>query len=182
MENNLLGISIILFLVLLGLVGYLYVKANHFKKLSVTDDLTALMNYRGLRVQMPKIIHDFPIFTLALIDIDNFKSFNKHGYSLGDSVLQEFSFFLKDSVPDDAIIARFRIGDEFIIVLKNLDQLEAEKQISDIKTKCFNHSFSCLNPFSDHKLSFTEGVVQFAAEFNTLEKLINEAELRLKKY
>jgi diguanylate cyclase (GGDEF)-like protein len=154
---------------------------RHFKRLSITDDLTGLMNYRGLRTNIDKIIHSNPVFTLALIDLDNFKSFNKHGYSLGDEVLQEFISFLKKTVADYMIIVRFRIGDEFIIILKNTDQLAAEQQISDVKTKCWNYPFKCLETFSEKHLSFSSGIVQYSAEYNTLEKLIREADIRLKK-
>ena len=147
----------------------------------MTDDLTGLMNYRGLRIQIKKIIRNCPVFTLVLIDIDNFKSFNKQGYSLGDEVLKEFISFLKKTVPDDALIVRFRIGDEFIIILKNTNLLEAEKQISYIRTKCLNHSFHCLNQFTDYGISFTSGIVQYTNEYNSLEKLIGEAENRMNK-
>lgn len=171
----------LLLVVLLVSIVYLYLCLYRYKRLSQTDELTNLMNFRGLCLWFKKNINSQQIFSLVLIDIDHFKTFNNKGYALGDAVLQEFSLFLKKNVPMHSVVARFRLGDEFIILLNNMPKLEAEQKIIDIKNNCLLHDFICLQSFANYRLSFSAGVVQNSIPNPTLENLIAEAEHCLKK-
>jgi diguanylate cyclase (GGDEF)-like protein len=180
--NTITDILIVLFLVvLLIFMVYFYIRLRYFKKLSQTDELTGLMNFRGLHLRFEKNINSQQTFSLVLIDIDDFKRFNNKGYSLGDAVLQEFSLFLKNNLPMHSLVTRFRLGDEFIIILNNMSKKEAEQKILDIKRHCLKHDFICLQPFPDYRLSFSEGVVQNSKPNATLEIMIEDAEHSLKK-
>jgi len=118
---------------------------------------------------------------MALIDIDNFRAFNEDSYALGDAVLKEFSAFITKVIPENAFFARFRFGDEFIIIFENTPLSTAEKQIAEIKQQCRDHSFECLKPFPDHRLSFTEGLAELNAGHADIEKYLVTAEENLKK-
>jgi len=58
-------------------------------------------------------------FTIAMLDIDNFKDINDSlGHSFGDALLVETAKRIKNSLKESDILARIG-GDEFIIVLTN---------------------------------------------------------------
>ena len=143
--------------------------------------MTALMNFSGLCRNIKKLINANMQFSLVLIDIDNFGIFNKHSYKLGDEVLKEFSTILKQSFPNNALIARFRIGDEFIIAFKNTNLKNAKRNIDALKEKCKNYYFTSLADFSIHTLTFSEGIVELNSENNNIDALLLEAEKLLKE-
>jgi diguanylate cyclase (GGDEF)-like protein len=139
------------------------------------------MNYRGLCRNVENFINYKMPFSLAIIDIDNFRIFNKHSYKLGDEVLKEFSSLLDQSFHDSAILARFRIGDEFIIIFKHVTLQKAKLNITELKEKCKNYQFACLENFSSHTLTFSEGIVEMNSGINTIDALFTEAEKSLKE-
>lgn len=60
-----------------------------------------------------------PNFSVAMIDIDHFKSFNDtYGHQAGDAVLTTFGAFLKSQIRSVDIAARYG-GEEFVIGLPN---------------------------------------------------------------
>lgn len=49
-------------------------------------------------------------FTLAIIDLDNFKHVNDHyGHEIGDRVLSEIAAALRDAVGTDGVVGRFSV-------------------------------------------------------------------------
>jgi len=67
-------------------------------------------------------------FSLLLIDIDDFKKFNdKFGHLYGDKILKKVAKFLKDSVRDFDIVARWG-GEEFAIILRETTLAQGEKR------------------------------------------------------
>ncbi|MDQ1709142.1 MAG: diguanylate cyclase, partial [Frankiaceae bacterium] len=57
--------------------------------------------------------------SLALIDLDHFKSVNDtHGHAAGDAVLTHLGGFLSSALRDGDDVARFG-GEEFVLVLRN---------------------------------------------------------------
>jgi diguanylate cyclase (GGDEF)-like protein len=140
------------------------------------------MNYRGLCKNIEELLKHNISFTLVIIDIDNFRVFNKHSYKLGDDVIKEFSVLLSKSF-DNTIISRFRIGDEFILVFPNIGSEKAKTKIEEFKESCRKHIYTSLHNFSTINLNFTEGIVETSISLNTIEKLFSEAEnsLRINK-
>ena len=67
-------------------------------------------------------------FSLIIIDIDDFKKFNdKFGHLYGDKILKKVAKFLKNSVRDFDVVARWG-GEEFAIILKDVDLSQAKKR------------------------------------------------------
>ena len=163
------------------IIAFLLMQVLHFRKLSERDEMTSIMNYRGISKQIERLIHKNKSFSLAIIDIDNFSVFNKHSYKLGDDVLKEFAVLLYHSFSHDVLIARFRIGDEFIIVFQNSDIMKAKMGIDEFKEKCRNYNFKCLEPISLKQVNFSEGLTQRNTKNNSLELLFSEAERCLRE-
>lgn len=92
------------------------------------DSLTGLPNRRFLKEAILKELSQASsngdVLTVILLDIDYFKEINDHlGHDVGDSVIQEFSRRLLDSIGEDDIAARLG-GDEFILLLPDVKTVE----------------------------------------------------------
>ena len=91
------------------------------RDLALHDDLTGLLNRRGLDLMAPPLLatcarSGVPV-TVGLIDLDQFKLFNDtHGHLAGDRLLQGVSAAWKDQLRDSDLAVRFG-GDEFALVL-----------------------------------------------------------------
>jgi diguanylate cyclase (GGDEF)-like protein len=95
-----------------------------------TDKLTNILNLRGfyaeLANELVRSVRYDHVFSLAYIDIDNFKNINdSKGHIEGDKLLIEVANCLKDSLRATDIIARLG-GDEFACLLPETGQ-EASK-------------------------------------------------------
>ncbi|MFH0846374.1 MAG: sensor domain-containing diguanylate cyclase [Patescibacteria group bacterium] len=95
------------------------------KDLSIRDELTGLLNRRGLFEVLRQILsrakrHNLNI-TLALIDLDDFKMINDtNGHNVGDKVLVRFSEILEKKARKEDYISRLG-GDEFVVVLSGME-------------------------------------------------------------
>ena len=70
---------------------------------------------------------------VVFIDLDNFKEVNDNfGHKKGDEILKEFASFLKESFRDYDIVGRVG-GDEFIVVLTNIDSNTLKRRLLSFK-------------------------------------------------
>lgn len=119
-------------------------KNRELNELSLVDPLTSVRNRRYLfDIVMPEVeafIGDCTHhisgqnnrvtdarkgYGILMIDIDHFKQVNDtHGHDSGDMVLVQFAHILKKSIRRDDIVVRFG-GEEFIVVLNNVDESSA---------------------------------------------------------
>jgi len=98
----------------------LFIRANF-------DILTKLYNreyfFNELQKQISLIKRNHYKLAVLFIDLDHFKDINDTlGHNIGDKVLKITAKRLKSSVRESDIIARFG-GDEFIILLTNIDDI-----------------------------------------------------------
>lgn len=178
--NTVIYTCIIFLLILAGITLFLLLRIKHFRMLSETDQMTSLMNYRGLYRNIEKLLRSKTPFILAIIDIDNFRIFNEKSYKLGDTVLKEFAALLHKSFAEEALIARFRIGDEFVIVFRATEPEKAKIRIKQFKETCNAYKFNCLTDFNTHTISFSEGLVEVNSKIISIDMLFSEAEAALK--
>ena len=99
------------------------------RRLSVTDGMTGLANYRGFTVTVGKEIERAARFgrplALLLLDLDHFKLVNDvWGHQRGDAVLVELAARVRAQVRDVDTPARYG-GEEFVVVLPETDQAGA---------------------------------------------------------
>jgi two-component system, cell cycle response regulator len=111
---------------ILNLESSLKKKNEEIRILSITDPLTKAFNRVYLNEQFPLEIKKFfryrqPL-SMIMCDIDKFKKINdRYGHSTGDLLLHAFAQRLKGSVRDGIDwIVRFG-GDEFLVVMPNID-------------------------------------------------------------
>lgn len=106
---------------------------NALQALSITDPLTGLINRRGLEEQLSRWMTPpggLDVLTAMHVDLDHFKVVNDTlGHDAGDHVLQVVGRRMRTAVRDNDVIARVG-GDEFVILLPQLDDLGQLAQIA----------------------------------------------------
>ncbi|MEP0355600.1 diguanylate cyclase [Paraglaciecola sp.] len=108
------------------------------------DPLTECLNRRGLFNIIKRELNtanDCEKYAVILADIDHFKGVNDtFGHDAGDDVLCGFVNLIKTCVRDNDIVARFG-GEEFCIVLTDLDQDRVEHIAENMRFKTENAHF-----------------------------------------
>lgn len=119
----------------------------YYKKLAYVDELTGLVNRRGLQDNFAKIVagrmrrkNDY--MWLAILDLDFFKSINdKYGHLNGDKVLKFIGKELRKLSGNSKDVHTFRYGgEEFIILICRRTKQEVEVLLNNcrelIKQEC----------------------------------------------
>lgn len=125
-----------------------------------TDYLTSILNARGFYIELANELLRSSrykhIFSLAYIDIDNFKFINdSQGHAEGDSLLIEVARCLKEALRTTDIIGRLG-GDEFACLLPETKQEEAKAAF--LKASKLLQSQMEINDWS---VTFSVGLVTF---------------------
>lgn len=151
----------------------------YYKRLSETDSLTSLLNFRGFSKQINILIKRRTPFTLIILDIDHFRVYNKYGYERGDMVLKAIAGVLKEQLPSPAVIGRYKLGDEFIIALPMRDSDAAEVLMQNLSELTSNIKLQFHSNEFPEKISFTYGCI-YMNELNQLpEQIFSKAEMLL---
>ena len=119
-----------------GLLGYfvdltqLRATGAEAERLSFTDDLTGLLNLRGLMENAMRYIESYHMrridFAVLFIDIKNFKSINEfYGLSFGDKVLIAAAHIVRDIIGVKGIVSRIG-SDHFISLVQYNNEEEIE--------------------------------------------------------
>lgn len=142
---------------------------------SYKDHLTGVFNRRYLdfviKKGMPKLVRKRGCLSIAIIDMDYFKTINdKYGHQTGDCILVEFTKLLvNNSRKTDSII---RLGgDEFLVVLPGVNYGDARNYAERIR--------SCICQLADFgELSICMDVATTIREMDC-KTLIREADRAL---
>ncbi|GAB6182388.1 GGDEF domain-containing protein [Thermodesulfovibrio hydrogeniphilus] len=93
------------------------------------DELTSVYNRKAgfdrLMEEMARMRRNGGNLSIAMIDIDNFKSINdKYGHLVGDRVLRHIAMEIKKSLRLNDIVSRYG-GEEFLVILPDTDEISA---------------------------------------------------------
>ncbi|WP_019612789.1 GGDEF domain-containing protein [Psychromonas ossibalaenae] len=169
LSKNSLSISELIFFTTPYLIAYplLVVLVTNFRTVhqveitaADTDNLTGVHSVRSFYCELANEIlrskRYSHVFSLAYIDIDNFKKINDSlGHSEGDKLLIEVADCLRESLRATDVVARLG-GDEYVCLLPETRQEEAKAafvKVSDLlKEKMKKYQWA---------VSFSVGVVSF---------------------
>lgn len=140
-------------------------RRTFYEKISMVDGLTGLHNIHFFKKEMSaffKIAKRYnQVFSLALIDIDGFKNINDtYGHMAGDCVLKNFSSVAKKIFRDADIITRYG-GDEFTIILPNINKEGAKRAIDRLKSEIAGKTFSYNNSDIGISFSISAGIAEY---------------------
>jgi len=109
--------------------------SNHFKQLSIRDEITQLHNHRYIHSCMDNFFEIGRPFAALMFDIDHFRRYNEiHGHVKGDELLRNMSDVLVDKKESGADIARYS-GEEFLMLIPDA-ALEAAKKKAEYLKSC----------------------------------------------
>jgi diguanylate cyclase (GGDEF)-like protein len=120
------------------------------KRQANTDYLTELFNRRYFFETLTPIVKSLVPQTLAMMDIDHFKSVNdNYGHDIGDEVLKIVANLLKEHFPAPCVVARLG-GEEFSVFFGEepinaaIERLEAFRiELSKIAIQANDESLQC---------------------------------------
>jgi diguanylate cyclase (GGDEF)-like protein len=110
-------------------------------------------------------------FTLAFIDVDNFKNINDtFGHSEGDTVLRAIATKIKSHLRKTDIIARVG-GDEFVVLLPETDAQTAPVVVSNMQRALLKEMAE--NGWS---ITFSIGVLTLTAPQISVDEMLRRAD------
>jgi len=118
-------------------------ETNHYRRLSMLDQLTGLLNRHGLSYYIESKINETQgeCVSLIIVDIDYFKHINDtYGHNGGDLVLQKMAQLLRENIRATDFAARWG-GEEFVLVLPGTHLLEAQQLAENLRVLVANMQF-----------------------------------------
>jgi diguanylate cyclase (GGDEF)-like protein len=146
---------------------------------TLLDGLTGLYNHTAAKARLEYMVDRATAhgaLTVAMIDIDHFKSINDtYGHPAGDQVIRGLAWLLKGRLRSIDMIGRYG-GEEFIVALPEIGLEQASSVIDRIR-----RDFSALphaHPGSALYATFSAGIAAFPA-LDTATNLIEAADRAL---
>ena len=143
--------------------------------LATRDTLTGLYNRRHMQDRLETCLGRLDRygerFTLALIDLDHFKSVNdRHGHKVGDEVLTSFAHAASAVLRDSDVLGRWG-GEEFLVVFPDTTPEQARHPLERLQGELTRLAVSASVP--GLRVSFSAGLalhVAHATLNHTLER------------
>lgn len=116
---------------------------------------------------------------VMFIDLDGFKTVNDAiGHRGGDVLLRKVAKSLGKVVGKTDVVARFG-GDEFMILMNNIDDDQAVLHMADEIMKIFSHTITVSN--QDFLVTASGGVAMYPADGETSDDLVKNADIAMYK-
>ncbi|HHJ98831.1 MAG TPA: diguanylate cyclase [Actinobacteria bacterium] len=150
------------------------------KRLSITDELTGLHNYRFLQQRLDEELSRAKRYgkrlSFLMLDIDDFKRVNDvHGHRVGDQVLAEVGRLLKSTVREVDIVARYG-GEEFSVILPETDAPGAFIVAEKIRETVSLHRFEDADGQPVVHATVCIGLASYPSHANDKESLLRAAD------
>jgi diguanylate cyclase (GGDEF)-like protein len=146
---------------------------------ALTDNLTGLHNFRYLyalfrRVKEEALAKDKKIGFLFM-DLDDFKIVNdRYGHKVGDEMLQNITRVLRGQIREIDTLIRYG-GDEFIALLNNITEDEADDRIERLERAVEDYVF-VLDSGAQINLEISIGRSFYPDSGRTIEDLLVQAD------
>lgn len=148
---------------------------------SITDALTQVYNRHYIKEKAEEVLNlvrrDICNANLIFLDVDNFKNINDtYGHDEGDYVLRMIASTLKKHSRKDTDFIFRTGGEEFNIIVLNLDNNKLLEHIERIN-KNIKNAFENTN----HNITFSIGVSSFTKDSKSFDEIYKEADEKMYK-
>lgn len=152
------------------------------RQLSLHDALTGLANRRFLKENEKHLIagakRSGKQMAVLIVDLDDFKAVNDtHGHAAGDRVLVTSAERMKALLREADVIARFG-GDEFVIVLEQVDDTEAAREVARRVVDSLSQPIPLADGGTAH-IGASVGIAMCCTQVDTLSELLKQADAAL---
>ncbi|MDO8343022.1 MAG: diguanylate cyclase [Cellvibrio sp.] len=146
--------------------------------LALYDQLTRLPNrtlfYDRIHSAMARAKRNKGIFSLLYLDMDKFKAVNdNYGHTAGDLLLEQVARRLESCMRECDTVARFG-GDEFVVLLENIDAPNQALTVVQKIQATFAHAFD-LQGHEAHIMP-SVGIAHFPSDGDTEQALLRHAD------
>jgi len=156
---------------------------GEIKRLTTLDVLTAAFNHRYFQDMLAKEIHRHSRtgheFSLAMIDIDNFKRINdSFGHPVGDDILRGLVEELMTNARDSDIVSRYG-GEEFAIIFPDTSTVAAREAMNRLRELVERREFPQPAIKRTLRITITGGVAVYPRDGVNAADLVARADAAL---
>ena len=148
-------------------------------RLAYTDPVSQAPNMlaiqRKLDFSLTQAMLEQTPLCLCLIDGDDLKKYNNQSYEAGDDVIRKIGTTLSKALRPDDFLGRWRMGDEFIVILPATNAEQAIHVAERLRTSVEYASSDWLYP-----TSVSIGISYYPKHGNNANELLDAAEVALK--
>ncbi len=158
-------------------------RAKAWQYESMLDSLTGC-HTRGyfqarLEEEVFRVIRQRTVFSLLIIDLDDFKKVNDtYGHLAGDHVLSEFGRTLRANFRKNDVVARYG-GEEFAVLLPETEVSTAVKVVKRVREAWLNHRLVVPGANKPLRITFSGGAAESTIKEVTANKLLAAADKAL---
>ena len=158
----------------------LQARVRFLESLSITDELTGLLNRRGFQTELgrarARAMRNGEAGLLLLCDLDGFKDVNdRYGHLVGDRVLCAVARLLQTHTRRSDYVARIG-GDEFSVLMTDTERQLGEELASKLETEINSHTLVYQNLEIPISASFGHEAYQgsscFEATYSSADKAL----------
>jgi len=144
-------------------------------QIAYLDPVTQLPNSIAAEREMTRAIQQFQRdndqFAILFIDGDNLRLYNDISYSAGDNMLRRLAVLLTNHLRPGDFIARWRVGDEFLVLLPKTDSTAAFVVAERLRSAVETNSKQWELP-----ITISIGIASYPSNGTTVEELLLSVE------
>lgn len=145
------------------------------KRYAYKDRLTGAYNtytlYNSIELHIKKAKRLNSVFTLAFIDIDDFKSINDNfGHIVADAMLKDICTSIRKKIRKKDLLFRYG-GDEFVLLIPEFNKKDTWQLMKRLESE--------VNKESGETVHFSYGTASYPGDGNNAEVLLNAADIQM---
>lgn len=148
-----------------------YREANN---LAFIDDVSGISNHRAGKLFLSGLIEEYSKekkgFAVMFIDGDNLKRYNNISYEAGNQMIKKLSQIITSSIRTEDKVFRWLSGDEFLVVLKEIDKKDSLNLAERIRKAVEEQTQDFVYP-----TTISIGVAHFPSDDNWIDGIIKKA-------
>jgi len=142
---------------------------------ALIDDVSELANHRAGKAFLVNLLDEYKTnnlgFSVLFIDGDNLRRYNEISYESGNEMIRKLGKIITSSVRIEDKVYRWLSGDEFLVVLKGTNEVNAFKLANRIREDVEEQTKDFVYP-----TTISIGLACYPNDGHSIEEIINKAE------